>query len=102
MALLGHVNKATINLYNILHNLTQKHMHGRVADTILYLSNKVYNNTNFETTLNRQDLADMSSMTKESTIRILKEFKDDKIISFEGNNFKILQADTLQLISKRG
>lgn len=102
LELVKHVNIATINLYNHLQYLTQKHMHGRVADVLLYLSNEVYNNINFETTLNRQDLADMSAMTKESTIRIMKELKDDKVINFEGNNFQILNLTQLEMISKKG
>lgn len=97
-----HMNTATIYLYNKLQNLTQKQMHGRIADVLLYLANRVYINGKFETTLSRQDLADMSAMTKESSIRILKELKDDKIISFEGNNFHILNPTQLEAISKRG
>jgi CRP/FNR family transcriptional regulator len=97
-----HLNTATIFLYNKLQNLTQKQMHGRIADVLLYLSNRVYINANFETTLSRQDLADMSAMTKESSIRILKELKDDKIIDFDGNLFHILNPSQLEAISKTG
>jgi CRP/FNR family transcriptional regulator len=97
-----HINQATIYLYNKLQNLTQKHMHGRIADVLLYLANRVYINAKFKTTLSRQDLADMSGMTKESSIRILKELKDDKVIDFEGNNFHILNPSQLEAISKTG
>jgi CRP/FNR family transcriptional regulator len=102
LALVKHVNEATISLYNHLQFLTQKHMHGRVADMLLYLTKQVYKNESFETTLNRQDLADMSAMTKESAIRILKELKDDKVIEFEGNKFQILNISQLENISKKG
>lgn len=97
-----HLNLATISLYNKLQNLTQKQMHGRIADTLIYLANQIHLNAKFETTLSRQDLADMSGMTKESSIRILKDLKDDKIIQFEGNNFHILNPAQLEAISKTG
>lgn len=97
-----HLNSMTIQLYQKMQGLTQKHMHGRIADTLLYLSRAIYTDPNFETTLSRQDLADMSSMTKESAIRIMKEFKDEGIIDCEANYFKILKEDQLDSISKTG
>lgn len=102
LELLKHVNESTIRLYNKLQNLTQKQMHGRIADVLLYLANNIYINAKFETTLSRQDLADMSGMTKESSIRILKDLKDDKLINFDGNNFHLLNPSQLAIISKTG
>ena len=66
-------------------------MHGRIADALLYLSKDVYHNNTFQTLLSRQDIADLSAMTKESAIRILKEFKDEGIIEFTTNNFTHLE-----------
>ena len=97
---ISHVNKATIHLYNKLTSLTGKNMHGRIADALLYLSKIIYKKTSFETNLSRQDLADMAALTKESSIRILKEFKDEDIIDFELNSFKILNMEKLESISK--
>lgn len=102
MEFIKHLNSITIQLYQKMQGLTQKHMHGRIADTLLYLSRAIYTEPNFETTLSRQDLADMSSMTKESAIRIMKEFKDDGIIDCEANYFKILKEEQLDGISKTG
>lgn len=95
-----HLNLATIQLYNKLTGLTGKNMHGRIADALLYLSNSIYKKTEFDISLSRQDLADMAALTKESSIRILKEFKDEKIIDFEANSFKILDMEKLERMSK--
>jgi CRP/FNR family transcriptional regulator len=95
-----HLNTATIHLYNKLIALTGKNMHGRIADAILYLSKSIYNNPVFDTTLSRQDLADLAALTKESSIRILKEFKDDGLIEFESNSFHILDIAKLESISR--
>jgi len=102
MEFIKHLNTTTILLYNKIQSLTQKHMNGRIADTLLYLSKVIYANESFETTLSRQDLADMSSMTKESAIRIIKEFRDDGIIDCEANHFKILNENQLVKISQTG
>jgi hypothetical protein len=41
-------------------------------------------------------------MSKESAIRILKEFKDDGIIAVEGNNVNVIKPDLLKQISETG
>jgi len=97
-----HINQITILLYGKMQNLIQKQMHGRLADTLLYLSKHVYKNNTFTTTLSRQDIADMSAMTKESSIRIMREFKDDGILECEVNDFKILDEDHLLSVSQTG
>jgi CRP/FNR family transcriptional regulator len=52
--------------------------------------------------LSRQELADMTGMTMESFIRILKEFKTSGIISVDGSHIHILDEDSLSLISRKG
>jgi CRP/FNR family transcriptional regulator len=83
-------------------SLTQKQMPGRIADVLIYLKDKVYETNPFITTLTRQDLADMSGMSKESAIRILKEFKDEDIIKVDGNHIEILNDEQLRKISQTG
>ncbi|MBN2175425.1 MAG: Crp/Fnr family transcriptional regulator [Bacteroidales bacterium] len=102
MEFIKQINTTTINLYNKMMSLTHKQMHGRIADTLLYLSDSIYESTEFETNLSRQDVADLSAMTKESAIRILKEFKEDGIIEFNTSSFHILNLETLRKISKTG
>jgi CRP/FNR family transcriptional regulator, polysaccharide utilization system transcription regulator len=77
-------------------------MPGRIADVLIYLKDKVYLTNPFHTTLSRQDLADMSGMSKESAIRILREFKDEGIIQVSGNDFEILNFEHLVKISQTG
>ena len=102
MEFIKFLNTTTIKYFDKIQSLTQKHMHGRIADSLLYLARTIYNETNFQTELNRQELADMSAMTKESAIRILKEFKDDGIIDYNGNSFNILKSEQLESISVTG
>jgi CRP/FNR family transcriptional regulator len=52
--------------------------------------------------ISRQDLADLSGMSKESSIRILKEFKDEGILTVDGNTMQILNPEQLKKISETG
>ena len=100
--LVKYLNERIILHYEKILNLTQKQTHGKIADTLLYLADAVYNSDTFETPLSRQDFADMSAMTKESAIRVLKEFVDDGIIACDIHNFEILNKEMLKKISKTG
>lgn len=89
-------------LLGTLVNLTQKYMPGRVADSLLYLKNEIFKTNPFQLPLSRQDLADMSAMTKESYVRILKEFKTSGFIEIVRNSIQIIDEETLLSISKNG
>lgn len=102
MELVKQQNERIINYFDKIINLTHKQTNGKIAETLLYLADEVYNSDTFTTLLSRQDLADMSVMTKESAIRVLREFMDEGIIKCDIHNFEILKKETLQKISKNG
>ncbi|MDX8340190.1 Crp/Fnr family transcriptional regulator [Draconibacterium sp. IB214405] len=81
---------------------TQKYMPGRVADTLLYLKRDIFNSDSFVVPLTRQELAEMSNMTKESFVRILHQFKDSNYIDTKGNTISILDESSLVSISENG
>jgi len=83
-------------------SLTQKYMPGRVAETILYLKNEIYKSNKFSVDLTRQELADMSNMTKESLVRILQQFKESNLIKTQGSEIEIIDEASLINISKNG
>lgn len=91
-----------IHLFKKISSHTQKHVFGRMADILLYLNSEIYSENPFELTISRQDLADLSGMTKESAIRVLKKFKEDNIIALSANRLEILNRPMLETISKTG
>ncbi len=95
-------NTTIIKHFNSYANLAQKNVHGRVADMLINLSRIVYESNSFKLTLSRQDLADYSAMSKEGVIRIIKDFKDQKLIVENGTNMKILNFNELERISRFG
>ena len=97
-----HLSMKQLGLYERLVCLTQKQMHGKLADALLYLSEKIYKSTDFEINISRQDIADMTAMSKDSAIRILKEFEKDGIILSKGRRIIILKMEALREISQKG
>jgi CRP-like cAMP-binding protein len=100
-----YINKVSIQAIDLLKKISsysQKHVFGRMADMLLYLQTNIYKDNPFDLTISRQDLADLSGMTKESAIRVMKKFKDENIITLEGNRLEILSLAKLEAISKNG
>ena len=96
------ISTMTIFNFDQFLSLTQKQMNGRIADALFYLSEKIYASNPFEMTISRQDLADLSAMSKESAIRILKELKDEGVLSVDGKVIHILNTHLLKQISETG
>lgn len=97
-----HINNNAIFTFGRFADLTQKQMPGRVADALLYLCKDIYQSNKFKMALTRQDLADMTSLSKESFIRILKEFKEENIIKLNGDDIEITNLERLEKISAFG
>ena len=89
-------------LFNKIKSLGHKQMHGRLADTLLYLSDENFDQLNLFSTLTRKDIADFASISTESAVRLLTELKNDGVIDLEGRMIKILDRKHLIEISKRG
>ena len=95
-------NEMNIRHFRKMICLTQKQMHGKVADTLLYLNKNIYPTNPMRLTISRQDMADIVSLTKESLIRVLKEFREGGLVSVEGNEIGILDEKVLANISENG
>lgn len=95
---LGHSNNRTISL-------TQKHIRGRLAESILFLKEKYgfeNDNLTLKVYLSREDLASLSNMTASNAIRTLSTFASEKTISIDGRKIKITDLSKLEKISKQG
>lgn len=83
-------------------SLTQKNMHGRIADGLLYLHKSIFNDRNFEIRISRQDLAEMTGMSKDSVIRTLKELDEDGVIKLSQRSIFIIDMKKLDRICELG
>ena len=86
-------------------NLTQKHIRGRLAESLLFLKD-TYGVEEDESTLSiylsREDLANLSNMTTSNAIRTLSNFATEKLITIDGRKIKIIDEEKLKKISKIG
>lgn len=86
-------------------NLTQKHIRGRLAESLLLLADN-YGMDDDGATLNiylsREDLANLSNMTTSNAIRTLTSFVTEKLILVDGRRIKIINEPLLRKISKFG
>lgn len=96
------INANVVLTYDRLFSLTQKQLHGRFADILLCLSTKIFKATKFDLPLSRRDLAALTGMAPESVIRIIKDFKNDKLIATQGKSIEILNMPMLKKISAVG
>lgn len=86
-------------------NLTQKHIRGRLAESLLLLlKNYGYEEDGHTIAmlLPREDLANMSNMTTSNAIRTLSQFAQEGVIAINGRHIKILKEKELEHISRLG
>lgn len=84
-------------------NLTQKHIRGRLAESLLILKDRYgleEDGYTLSIYLSREELANMSNMTTSNAIRTLSAFATEKIIAIDGRKIKIINAEDLKHISE--
>jgi len=95
---LGHSNERTVNL-------TQKHIRGRLAESLIFLIDTFGFESDKKTVkvyLSREDLASLSNMTTSNAIKTLSTFSTEQVIALDGRKIIILDLDSLKKISKLG
>lgn len=86
-------------------SLTQKHIRGRLAESLIVLRDKYGYDGDSQTIncrLSREDLANYSNMTTANAIRTLSSFAGEGIIRIKGRHITVIDEDALQKISKMG
>lgn len=86
-------------------NLTQKHIRGRLAESLLFLKESYgleEDQSTLSIYLSREDLANLSNMTTSNAIRTLSNFANERLITIDGRKIKIIDEERLKKISKIG
>lgn len=86
-------------------SLTQKHIRGRLAESLLLLAESYgyeHDDATLKIYMSREDLANMSNMTTSNAIRTLTNFVNEKLILVDGRRIKIINEDQLRKISITG
>jgi len=100
-AYLKEYSQRVLHTYNQFAILTQKNMEGRMAESILFLKNQIFKNGSIKH-VSKQDLAEFTAMTRESAIRVLKDFKDSGLIEIEDHSIHIIDQKALEQIALHG
>jgi CRP/FNR family transcriptional regulator len=85
-----------------IQSLAQKSVRERLAETLLFLQTTFSNEQNQDVisiTLPREDIANIVGTATETVIRLLSDFKNDKLIELEGKKIRILNKKGLEKIS---
>ncbi len=95
---LGFSNSRTVTL-------TQKHIRGRLAESLLFLI-ETYgfedDNETIKVYLSREDIANLSNMTTSNAIRTLSNFSSEGVIALQGRRIAVKDIDMLNKISEKG
>lgn len=86
-------------------SLTQKHIRGRLAESLIFLRDCYgleEDGATLSIYLSREDLANMSNMTTSNAIRTLSAFAQDGIIAIDGKKIKIIDNERLEKVNKMG
>lgn len=86
-------------------SLTQKHIRGRLAESLLFLKDTYgleEDGSTLSIYLSREDLANLSNMTTSNAIRTLSNFASEKLIAIDGRKIKLIDEEHLKKISKIG
>jgi CRP-like cAMP-binding protein len=95
---LGFSNNRTVTL-------TQKHIRGRLAESLIFLKDTYgyeEDNVTIKIYLSREDVANLSNMTTSNAIRTLSTFAQEGVIAIDGRKIKILDLHKLERISDLG
>lgn len=90
------------HLLEIIKTITHKQMPGKLATTLLYLAQEDFLKEDVFHYLTRKEIAEFAGITMESTVKLLKEFEQDKLITLEGKDIKIINRQGLEDVSIRG
>lgn len=85
--------------------LTQKHIRGRLAESLMFLKDTYGFEPDGKTInvyLSREDVASLSNMTTSNAIRTLSTFAGEGVISIDGRKIKIIDLSKLERISDLG
>jgi CRP-like cAMP-binding protein len=92
----------SLNHYHNFVNLNQKHIHGKLADALLYFSKHIFGTNRFILPLNRSEISFLIGTSRESVSKQLRTYERDGILEISGRKINILEPEKLEKISKFG
>lgn len=99
--LLNHYHTDYIFLYNKITTLSTRNNIGKLTSALLYIQSNGFKRSIFDL-ISRKELAQLASISIESTNKILAELKKDNTIDIQNNKIIILKPEVIEKLSTVG
>jgi len=90
--------KENAHIFKVLQQQSFKQMYARLASTLLYLNQ--FSKYNIFSLLTRKEIAAFAGLSTESTIKLLKEFEQERILSLNEKNIELVNLDKVTKYSQ--
>ena len=95
-------NAITDTLIKIRTDINTRQLRGRIAYILIFFSKHIYKSASFSLPISRKEVAELIDMSTENVIRVLSEFRRDKLIQIKGKTIEILDINLLERIYEFG
>lgn len=96
------ISKVSDSVIKTRIDINTRQLRGRIAYILLFFSQHIYNSNVFSLPISRKEVAELIDMSTENVIRVLSEFRKDKLIQIEGKQIEILDIHKLEKIYELG
>lgn len=90
--------KENQRIMDVLHNMTFKQMYARLSKTLLYFDE--WNDEQIFQLLTRKEIAAFAGLSVETTVKLLKEFEQEKIIELHDKEIHVVNKHKLEEYSQ--
>jgi CRP-like cAMP-binding protein len=101
-SLLQRISQVSDLLISTKLDIDNRQLRGRIAFILDLFSKDIYESRKFNLPISRKEIGELIDMRIENVVRILSEFRKDKIITIEGTTIEILQPEKLEWIKNHG
>ena len=102
MTVLSKISKVSDEIIFGRLNISSRRLRGRIAYLLILFANEIFYNSTFILPITRREMGELIDMSTANVIRILSEFRKDKILNVEGSSIEILNFPLLEMVSKFG
>ena len=89
------------SIFNFI-SLAHNHVHGRIADILIFLWENVYRDSPYDFNMTRKEIAEFAACSHENVISVLSTYNKEGLIAFEGRKIIIKNLEKLKEISRNG
>lgn len=93
---------SNVILWDRIQSLAHKQMNGKIAESLLYLAEKVFHHKELDGFITPKLISELSGVAKDNVVRTLSKFHKEKLIVFLKDYILIQEIERLKEISKNG